>query len=88
MLKIAYSWLLNAQIEHAMIWISSWKLYFSPLLQPGSEVGGSCTGALAGCTPFRALYAWAMDGLEGRFSTAVWHAARCSDSRGHVTRLQ
>ena len=29
MLKIAYSWLLNAQIARTVIWISSWKLYFS-----------------------------------------------------------
>ena len=29
MLKIAYCWLLNAQIARTAIWISSWKLYFS-----------------------------------------------------------
>ena len=29
MLKIAYSWLLNAQIACTASWISTWKLYFS-----------------------------------------------------------
>ena len=29
MLKIAYSWLLNAQFTRTAIWISTWKLYFS-----------------------------------------------------------
>ena len=29
MLKISYSWLLNAQIALTAIWISSWKIYFS-----------------------------------------------------------
>ena len=29
MLKIAYSGLLNAQISSTVIWLSSWKLYFS-----------------------------------------------------------
>ena len=38
MLKIAYSGLLNAQIVLIVIWISSWKLYFSPRRQPDLEV--------------------------------------------------
>ena len=41
---------LDAQIEHTMIWISSWKLYFSPLRLPGLEVGRHGLGALAGST--------------------------------------
>ena len=37
-LKIAYSWLLNAQTAHTVIWKSSWKHYFSSLLLSGLVV--------------------------------------------------
>ena len=32
--------------SRTVIWISSWKLYFSPLLQPGLEFGWRCTAPL------------------------------------------
>ena len=48
MLKIAYSWLLNAQIARTAIWMSSWKVYFSSAAAAWLRSSRARHGALAG----------------------------------------
>ena len=49
LIKIAHSWLLNAQIALTVIWISSWKLYFSSAAAAWLRSRRALHCALAGC---------------------------------------
>ena len=51
MLKIAYFWLLNAQIALTAIWISTWKLYFHQRRRPGLQVAVRGTGSASAPSP-------------------------------------
>ena len=88
MLKIADSWLLNAQIARTAIWISSWKLYFSSAAAAWLGSRRAQHGALAGRRIAGAVFGTLTGRRRGRLVSGAGTILPCCWPRSGWCRLR